>query len=346
MNGAPPPVRLPVRATLDASQEPLLALACNALVMTSLHRIPPWLLLCLVAGCSPQVGEVGAVRRGDIAFAQGNFEDALAEYRLAVRQGVDDPEVIARVAHTYAMMNRVDDAGAYYVDAAARDAEMTDQAVSDLMRLARDAHASSDRFAMATAVEIALELRPGVGVGDMSLPLARHYFANGEYGRALPFYQKALAEADDSLPEIVFEVGRAHAEIGDCGHALVFFERFRQMVRPWERGEVDWYIGTCTFDLATEMLETRSLRPEQYERALQLVDRTVEVGEPRNIQAQAWFEKGEILAELGRCQEAMEAYAQVRYADQAGSLIERAQARFDEIRFGVGLEHLRDGRCR
>jgi hypothetical protein len=72
----------------------------------------------------------------------------------------------------------------------------------------------------------------------------------------------------------------------------------------------------------------------------------VEVGEPRNIQAQAWFEKGEILAEMGDCQAAMEAYAQVRYADQAGSLVDRAQSRFDEIRFGTGLEHLREGRCR
>jgi hypothetical protein len=82
------------------------------------------------------------------------------------------------------------------------------------------------------------------------------------------------------------------------------------------------------------------------EEALALVERTIEVGEPRNIQAQAWFEKGEILAELGRCDEAMAAYAQVRYADQAGSLIDRAQDRFDQIRFGSGLEHLREGRCR
>ena len=82
------------------------------------------------------------------------------------------------------------------------------------------------------------------------------------------------------------------------------------------------------------------------EEALGLVDRTVAVGEPRNIQAQAWFEKGEIMTELGDCEGAMEAYAQVRYADQAGSLIDRAQDRFDEIRFGRGLEHLRDGRCR
>jgi tetratricopeptide (TPR) repeat protein len=306
-------------------------------------RFVPY-LLTLLAACSGG-SEENALRRGDEAFAQGIFEEALAEYRLAVRQGADAPEVTARVAHTYALMGRVDDAGAYYKDAVAREPELADQAVSDLMRLAATAHTTGDRYAMATAVEMALELRSGIGVGGMGLSLARHYFTNGEYGRALPFYQLALAGATDSVPEIVFEVGRAYSEIGDCEHALLFFERFREMRRPWQRGEVDWYIGTCAFTMARE-LRGRTLGPEQLERALDLIDRTVEVGEPRNIQAQAWFEKGEILAELGQCQEAMEAYAQVRYADQAGSLVERAQSRFDEIRFGTGLEHLRQGRCR
>lgn len=304
-----------------------------------------------VGGCSPRATDVSAVRRGDEAFALGNFDEALAEYRLAIRQGIDDPTVTARVAHTYTLMDRVDDAGTYYLDATARDPGLKDQAVADLMRLARRAHQTGDRFAMATAVETALELRPGVGVGDMALPLARHYYRSGEYGRALPFYEKAMAEASDSLPEIVFEVGVAHDEIGDCEHALVFFERFREMSRPWEWGEVDWYIGTCAFNLARELRdESKSSDPvvaaEELEEALRLVNRTVEVGEPRNIQAQAWFEKGEILAEMGECEAAMEAYAQVRYADQAGSLVDRAQDRFDEIRFGRGLEHLRDGRCR
>ena len=194
------------------------------------------------------------MQRGDQAFALENFEEALAEYRLAIRQGADDPSVAVRVAHTYMRMNRVDDAGAYYVDAAARDPDLTDQAVADLMYLARYAQERDDRFAMATAVETALELRPGLGVGDMSLPLARHYFEAGQYGRALPFYQRAMADAvDDSEPDVVFEVGVAYDEIGDCRNALLHFERFRGMVRQWERGEVDWYIGTCSFNLAREV---------------------------------------------------------------------------------------------
>lgn len=319
---------------------------CSPCVHMNLRHLNPVIVLCVAfVGCSPRATDVSAVRRGDEAFAQRNFEEALAEYRLAIRQGADDPEIIARVAHTYTMVGRVDDAGAYYVDASARDPGLTDQAVADLMWLARGALARNDQFAMATAVETALGLRPGVGVGDMSLPLARHYFQNGQYGTALPFYDKAMAEATDAVPEIVFEVGQAHEEIGDCGHALIFFERFREMVRPWERGEVDWYIGTCAFNVARD-LRDRVVVDDVLEEALRLINRTVEVGEPRNIQAQAWFEKGEILVDLGQCAAAMEAYAQVRYADQAGSLVDRAQDRFDEIRFGRGLDHLREGRCR
>ena len=269
-----------------------------------------FVLITLAAtfACSPRATEESALRRGDEAFAQGQYDEALAEYRLAVRQGADDPATLARVAHTFALMGRVDDAGTYYVDAAARDDSFADQAVSDLMRLAVEAGTTGDRFAMATAVETALELRPGIGVGDLALPLARHYFENGEFGRALPFYQKAMAEATDSTPETVWEVGQAYEEVGDCEHALIYFERFREMVRRWERDEVEWHIGSCSFSLAREFRSARAgLSEEDLERALQLVDRALEVGEPRNIQAAAWFEKGVALGMVGRGDEAIEA---------------------------------------
>lgn len=302
-------------------------------------------VIAVVAGCAPG-DEQSAIQRGDIAFATGSLDDALAEYRLAARQSSDDPQIHARVAHTYARLGRVDDAGQNYANAVELDSSFVGQAVADLMGLARDAHRSGDHFAMATAVETALDLEPAVGVSDVALPLARHYFESGEYGQALPFYQIAMSEMRDSTPEIVFEVGQAYEEIGDCERALVFFERFRGRVRPWEGGEVDWYIGTCAFRVAQDLLDRPDAGEEEMDRAIVLLDRVLDVGEPRNIQARAWFEKGETLADLGRCEEAMEAYAQVRYTDQAGSLVDRAQAAFDEIRFGRGLEQLRGGRCR
>lgn len=311
------------------------------------HRLLPGLIVScfMTVACSSQATEENAIRRGDIAFAQGDYEEALAEYRLAVRQGSNDPGITGRVAHTYSMMGRVDDAGAYYLEASSKEYLFGDQAVSDLMKLAREANRKHDRFAMASAVEIALRLRPGIGVGDMALSLARHYFENGEYGRALPYYQGAMLDVTDSVPEIVFEVGLAYEEIGDCEHALVAFERFREMVRPWQRGEVDWYIGTCSFKLARELRSGSALGEQELGRALKLVERALEVGEPRNIQAQAWFEKGGILEETGACEEAMEAYEQVRYIDQAGPLVDRALRRYDEIRFSRRLEGFLEEQC-
>jgi len=286
------------------------------------------------------------VDRGDQAFSQGKYDAALAEYRLAVRQGSTDGPTLARLAHTYAMVGEVDDAGEYYARAVEADESMRAQAVTDLMHVAGVAMEAGDRFAMASAVELALGMEPGLGVGRLALPLARHYFTAGEFGRALPFYQKALVGSADSLPDVVFEVGQAYEEVGDCRHALPQFERYRGLVRAGRRREADWHIGTCSFELAQAVAERAGAAPGDLEDALAMVDRTLALGEPQNIQAQVWFLKGEILSDLGRCEDAMEAFAQVRYADQAGALVSRAQQRFDEIRFGQGLEGFREGRCR
>ncbi len=304
-------------------------------------------LLLGVSGCGNSAAEESAVQRGDVALAQGHPQQALAEYLLAVRQGGDDAMTLARVAHTYAMMGRVDQVVGYYDQAVRKDSSVADLAVADLMHLAHVSLENGDTFAMASAVEAALKLSPALGVGDLALPLARHYYRNGEFSRALPFYLEALATAPgDSASSIVFEVGQVYDQIGDCQHALVFFERFRNMVKRQNRGAVDWYIGTCAFNVAKAIRARTDATNDDLDRALDLVNRTLEVGEPHNIQGQAWFEKGEILSDLGECQQAMDAYSQVHFADASQSLVDRAQNRFDEIRFGQGLASLRGGKCR
>ena len=295
----------------------------------------------LLASCVPRGPEEGALARGDIAFATGDLAEALAEYQLGARQG-DAAEAYARVGHTYAQLGRVEEARDLYRQAALRDERWADQAGSDLLHLARTAEARSDRFQMASAVETAVEFLPGLSVEELALPLARHYFRNGEFGRALPFYQRGLAAApDDSTAAVLMEVGTAYEEVGDCMRALTLFERYRESTPSWNSGEVDWHIGTCSFALA------RQRRAEgSGEAALELVNRTIEVGEPRNILPQVWFEKGAILSELGECDAAVDAYRRVRSLDPSGTgaLVRRAEERIDEVRFGRGLREMR-GRC-
>lgn len=298
------------------------------------------LTLVALAACAPRASEEGALARGDVAFATGDLEEALAEYQLAARQG-ESAEAYARVGHTFASMGRVDEARDFYGRATQQDARWADQAGSDLLHVAREAAVRDDRFQMASAVETALQFLPGLSVEELALPLARHYFRSGEFGRALPFYQRALAVAPDSAADVLLEVATAHEEVGDCAPALDVFERYREQLPPWGRSEVDWHIGNCSFQLAQQR-RAEGMRDE----ALQLVDRTLELGEPRNILPQAWFERGDILSELGQCEAAVEAYRRVQAVDPTGnrSLVRRAEQRIDEVRFGSGLSELR-GRC-
>ena len=70
--------------------------------------------------------------------------------------------------------------------------------------------------------------------------------------------------------------------------------------------------------------------------ALALFDRVIALGVPENLLDQAYFERGETLYGIGRFDQALESYRQVleRNPTRAGQLVERAQRRIDDIRFG------------
>jgi len=313
-------------------------------------RVSALLLLVGVAGaCSPGGSEETARARGDLAYARDSLELALAEYRLAATPGGEDPWTLARVAHTYARLNRVQEASDFYHRAVRADSSLADQAAADLLHLAREAADREDRFLMASAIDAAVAFRPGMGLQAMALPLARHHFENGQYGRSLPFYLKAMATSGDSDPDLVFEIGQVYEEIGNCEQALVHFERYREMVPPARRTQVNWFIGNCSYRLGSELRVSaaRRDRPEGLDRraleeALGLVDRTLELGEPRNLMGQALLERGEILSLLGRCEAALAAFEDVLRAEpsEATSTARRARQRFDQVKFGRGLEGL------
>ncbi len=305
----------------------------------------PSLALLPLLSCSSGEPEGSAVRRGDVAWARGDREEALAEYRLAVLQEDDDAEALVRAAHAFAREGRVDEAAGLYARAGSADPEYLDQAVSDLVRVARSASRRGDRFGMASAVQAALGLRPGISVPDLSLPLARHYARTGEFGRAVPFFQQALEAAPpDSAADILFEYASAHEEVGGCEEALPLFARYRGMISGARRNRADWHIGNCSLERAIDLR-----RRGQDDEALPHLETTIRVGEPQTRLAQAHFQKAEIHFERGECEAALEAYRQVLALDSgtSGVVVNQARERIDEIRFGrgSGLRGRSDGGC-
>ena len=283
--------------------------------------------------CGTDPAEETARLRGDRAFARGNYEEALAEYRLSLLQEDPGTEGTVRAAHSYAVLGRVDEARALYEEAASQDSLYADQAVSDLVAVARRAHAKGDSYGMASAMEAAQHFRPGVVVEGLALPLARHYSETGQNARARPLYLRALGTSPAD-PGIVLETALAHKEIGDCESALVYLYQFRTLA-PRREDEARWHVGRCSFQLARERRDQGAAAE-----ALEYLDAVLALKEPRTDLPQAHFDKAEILAELGECAAALEAYRAVSTAGATGfgALVGRALDRIDEIRFGEGRE--------
>jgi len=300
-------------------------------VQRRVFRGPLILGLCMI-GCTPLGEEGSSISRGDQAFANRDLPEALAEYRLALTQGAENPEIYARVAHTYVALKRIDEAREYYGLAVAADSSLAEQAVADFAHLAREEERVRDHFGLASAVQTALAFRPGISLQDLALPLARHYSDIGEHGRALPFFQKALSAVDpDSMPRILFETGVAYDEVGDCESAVVYYDDYRERLDRGRRSEVDWRLGNCSYQLA------RIRRGEgDDEEALRNLETLLSIGEPIILQALGYFEKGEILGDRGECEAAIEAFQEVPLFDPSGTspLVDRAEARIDQIRFG------------
>lgn len=273
-----------------------------------------------------------ALARGDRFWADSNYAAALAEYRLALGQSRDD-ETLARVAHAYVLTDQFERARELYDELIGRDSAWADMAIFDYVSVAQRARARSDRYGLASAVDAALLLRPGLPLDDFAVPLARYYASTGDPARAIDFYERALTAAPpDSVPTLLFEIAQIHESQGNCAEAIGFFGAFSTRA-PRDRrvGEADWQIGNCSFILAG-----RARQGDDIEAALEYLDRVIDLGVPRNLQDEAWFERGEILLGEGRRDDALFSYIRVLEENPTGTgqIVERARRRIEQLRFG------------
>lgn len=272
-----------------------------------------------------------AVARGDRLWADSSFDAALAEYRLALRQGGEEGAELLRAAHAFARTGDLDRAMEAYDRLLTRAPEYTDQAVFDYIALARRALERGDRYDMTRAVEAALRLRPDLSLADLNEPMARYYAEIGDPERALELYGQALAHTSpDSAGTVLYTIGLLHETQDDCESAVDYFRAYHERARGDDRGEAAWQLGNCAFRLAREAHGQGWLTD-----GLGYLDVVIELGVPENVQDEAWFRRGEILYSLGRFDDALTAYRMVLELNpqRTGRLVERAQERIDQIRF-------------
>lgn len=300
------------------------------------------LLAAAIVACGDPAG--AALERGDELLAEGRVEAAIAEYRLALRQGGESPELLLRLAHAYAVGGDVDASVRHYEALLGRDSSYRWQAAADLAGAARRALARGTPEGMVRALEPVARIHLGLVPPDLRLALARHHGRQGDHERALSLYLSLLAgepgedagEEDDlPLPPAVFyELGRAYEDLGACGEAIRWFERYLTEAgrSAAEASSARWHLGNCLFHAAEE--DRAAGRPR---RALESLERLVELGVPQTLLDRAHYLRGELLLGLGEPERALEAYREVLRLNpsRTGYLVRRAEERIRDIRFGV-----------
>ncbi|UCF21391.1 MAG: tetratricopeptide repeat protein [Gemmatimonadota bacterium] len=275
---------------------------------------------------------------GDRHLGAGRTQEALAEYQLALRQRGDDPDVLLRLAHGYALLDRLDETGQYYARLLSLDSLAVDQAVADFLAMAKRALSEDDRARFARALEQVEAMRPGGVPDELALPFARYYYELDEYARALPLYIAVVAAEPDSVAaEVRYELGRVYYELGECVQALSNFEVFLES-RPSgeQRDDAKWHAGHCAYRLAEENLLAG--RPSE---ALAGFERVIELGSPQALLDDAWFERGEVLFGVGEFGEALRSYERVLDLNpsRTGRKVRLAEERIRTIRYrGAGAE--------
>lgn len=289
----------------------------------------PWVLIS-VGACRGDIRD--HVRWGDRLQVLGRSEAALAEYQVALRQRGPEPEVLVRLAHGYAKLDRFDDASEFYGRLLTADSSYRDQAVADFLLMARRALGRGDQARMARALEQVQAIRPGAIPDDLVRPLAQRYYQLGDYERALPLLLTAESEASASdRLAWWYALGRTYEGLGDCRQALGYLERYLGTGARGERArEARWYAGGCAYRVAQE---NRAVgRPAE---ALRLLELVIEFGAPPALLDEAWFDRGEILYSLGRFDEALLAYREVLELNpsRTGRLVRQSEDRIRAIRF-------------
>lgn len=330
------------------------------------HRSCGWLpaagaALVALAGSGCGGGANDALARGDGLFAVGNTAEAVAEYRLALRQRGEAPEVLARLGRAYATRGEPGESGRYFSRLLAEDSSYRHFVAAELVALARWGLEAGDRSLMARALEPVADLGIGLIPPDLRLALAEEHYRQGEHRRALPLYLslvEVVPEAEDGgegaefgtpegvpdsllTPEVLYHVGRSYQEVGrdlgGCAEALPYFRHYLRSTRrsgpSADRSGSEWHFGTCLFAVARqERMEGMTDGAEAK------LSRLIELGVPRTLMDRAHFERGEIRLSSGRPEDALRDFQEVLRLNptRSGPVVQLAEQRIRQIRYGGG----------
>jgi len=290
------------------------------------------IVVLMVSSCF--VGENPHEEKGDNYFKSGRYEDAFAEYSVALRQKGGDPELLRKMGRTSILRKDLQGTRSAYFPLLKLSPEDTDMVAIDFFRLGVDFHETADDVQMTGAFESLFQVDSTYNIGEYYYYLADYYYNDADFGRAVAFYTKALSyrPEHEEAGMATFRLALSNEKLGNYRDALVYFEQFlRRFPNGGDKSTAEWHRGLCAYYVAQEEFDRGN--PVD---ALEFVEILISTGQPQVRRDDAWFLKGEIYRELEIPDSALVAYEKVLELNpsRTGRLVSLSRQRIREIKFG------------
>ena len=229
-------------------------------------------------------------RLGDRRYAERSFIDALAEYRLAMRQPSPSPELRTKFAAAALHIGALTEAVAAYRDLAREDLASQDDAADGLAHAARLAIDARDLAALGQAVAALRQLQPDRVLGGLATALGASYEPGGRPGDALDILlQGAAVSAPGTADSLLVLYGDLNVQLTQLDAAQRAYESVlrrsptRAVAQAARAGLV-----RCAIERGRDALGAGFL-----EDAVEWFGRAIAFGEPDSLVRVAWLLTGD-----------------------------------------------------
>ena len=229
-------------------------------------------------------------RLGDRRYAERSFIDALAEYRLAMRQPSPSPELRAKFAAAALHVGALAEAVAAYRDLARADPASQEDAGDGLAHAARLAIDARDVAALGQAVAALRQLQPDRVLGRVASALGASYEPGGRPGDALDILlQGAAVSAPGTADSLLVLYGDLNVQLTQLDAAQRAYESVlrRSPTRSVAQAARAWLVR-CAIARGRDALGAGFL-----DDALAWFGKAIAYGEPDSLVRVAWLLTGD-----------------------------------------------------
>jgi len=272
------------------------------------------------------VGEV------ESAFADGDYREAVALCRHAIRRNAAPPRVYYYYAASLVGLNRDFEAFRQFDEAVMKDAALGTEASAFLFERGQADFREGRRRRAAERLRKAAELDPGRALGGFQYLVAGLYFEEEEWEGAVRSYRAALEVLPDTseVRVAMFNLARALEASGAPASAREAYELLLEThPRGKHRIEARWRLANLYFDEGEKHYAMGN-----YEMAIKQLEGMDERTDNHGLLQRSRFLLGESYEAMGDFENAYLQYRAVIDEDRgaSGRIVQRARSKVDAFR--------------